>query len=366
MRRIRSSRPRVPVILISGVDTEPMASAAIAVQWDLPEAVAVQHLVDAEREVLVRIVSDATGLVDRTEIDVEHACVSCAIREDVVPTLERLAADGRWGAIVAQLPVVAEAAQVCRVIAWDPQRAPHVEVSASVVALSAETVLDDLLGDDLVNERELGVRPDDARGVAEVACAMVEYADVVVVGDRLDGAERGVLEALRRPGARLVESFSELDAAWLASGVHQHDAAEDWVSQVRRSALPTRELAEAWVLDLTSDRPFHPERLNAMIGRLGGGPRRSRGCFWLPTRPDQVCVWDGAGGQLSVGSSTAWGSGDPLTRITVVGVDDDRHDIERAFQACLLTDDEIAHRGCIWESLEDGFEPWLGPVRRAA
>ena len=36
------------------------------------------------------------------EIDVEHACTSCAIREDIVPTLERLAASGTWETIVAR------------------------------------------------------------------------------------------------------------------------------------------------------------------------------------------------------------------------------------------------------------------------
>ena len=54
---------------------------------------------------------------------------------------------------------------------------------------------------------------------------------------------------------------------------------------------------------------------------LGGGPRRSRGCFWLPTRPSTVGVWEGAGGQLSVGSGVPWGMKAPLTRIVVTGLE---------------------------------------------
>jgi len=357
---------KIPVILISGVEDEPMASAAIAMQWDLPQAVAVHHIVDPEREVLWRIVSDAHGVIERVEIDVEHACVSCAIREDIVPTLERLGADGRWETIIAQLPVTAEATQVCRVIGWAPQHAPHIRVAASVVALSVEHLLDDLLGDDLVNERDLPVRADDNRGVAEVACAMVEYADLVAVGDVLGAAEAEVLRALARPEVPVVESFGDVDPRRLATGVHQHRRSETWVAEVRRYALPERNLREAWVLDLESERPFHPERLHAAISTLGGGPRRSRGCFWLPTRPDQLCVWDGAGGQLSVGTTQAWGHREPLTRITIVGVDDDREELERAFGSCLLTDDEMVERGPYWEASEDGFEPWLGPISRAA
>lgn len=361
-----TSLHRVPVILISGIEEEPMAAAAIALQWDLPRAVSVRHVVDPEREVLRRIVSDVTGIVERIEIDVEHACVSCAIREDVVPTLERLGADGRWETIIAQLPVTAEAVQVCRVIGWAPEDVPHVRIAASLVALSSDRLLDDLLGGDIMSERDLPVRADDNRGVAEVACAMVEYADVIAVGDGLDDDERDVLVALARPGVPVAESFSQVDARPLEVGVHDHRRNESWVTEVRRDALPTRELHAAWVLDFASDRPFHPDRLREAIALLGGGPRRSRGCFWLPSRPGQVCVWDGAGGQLSVGSTETWGSRRPLTRITVVGIDDGRDELERAFASCVLTDAEMHERGPYWEVARDGFESWLGPIRRAA
>ena len=135
MRRIRAPKDGAPVVLVAGVSATPMVSAAIALQWDLPSVVAVQHAIDPAREVLVRTVSDITGLIERVEIDVEHACTSCAIREDIVPTLERLAASGTWETIVAQLPVTAEPMQVCRVVEGMPWVAPHVWIAGVVVAL---------------------------------------------------------------------------------------------------------------------------------------------------------------------------------------------------------------------------------------
>ncbi len=111
------SAAKVPAILVSGIAEQPMAAATIALQWDLPSAVVVRHDVDPEREVLTRTVSDLTGLLEEVEIDVDHACVSCAIRNDVVPTLERLAAAGRWGALIAHLPITADPVQVCRAVA---------------------------------------------------------------------------------------------------------------------------------------------------------------------------------------------------------------------------------------------------------
>lgn len=355
---------RVPAILVSGVAEEPMAAVTIALQWDLPSAVVVRHEVDPEREVLTRTVSDITGVLEEVEIDVDHACVSCAIRNDVVPTLERLAAAGRWGAIIAHLPITADPVQVCRAVAMFEDGAPHLRISATVVALDGNLLVDDLLGQDRLLDRGLPVRPDDDAGVAETASAMVEYADVVVAVGELDAAGRELLEALGRPGVLVADSVGELDPTALLAGVHRYWHSEDWVAVVRRDPLPQAQGEQAWVLDICSNRPFHPDRLQETIEVLGGGPRRSRGCFWLPSRPAQVCQWDGAGGMLSIGPCDHWDERGPLTRIVVVGLDDGREELARAFRACLLNDRELAERGPYWEVLEDGFEPWLGPVRR--
>ena len=95
---------------------------------------------------------------------------------------------------------------------------------------------------------------------------------------------------------------------------------------------------------------------------LGGGHRRTRGCFWLPTRPTQVCQWEGAGGMLSIGTFDDWYDMRPHTRIVVVGTDEGREELETALRSCLLTDDEIERHGLRWRVPGDGLEPWLGPV----
>lgn len=352
---------QTPVILISGVDPEPMSALTIALQWDLPDAVVVHHEVDIEQEMLIRTVSDQRGLIHRREISLAHACVSCAIRSDVVPTVERLAAQGRWGAIIAQLPETAEAAQVCRVIGYDPKAAPHVRIAAALVAVDGETVAEDVLGDDLLVERDLPVRDDDERGVGETVASLVEYADLVVA-ERLAPAGQALLKTLMRPGAQVLDSAAAVDSAAVLVGLHQHHNSEDWVQVIRREPIPGVAAEGTWQLDFSSQRPFHPERLRQRIEDLGRGRRRSRGCFWLPTRPNQVCQWDGAGGMVSIGVADDWPAGDQLTRIVVVGVDAGREALEHAFHDCLLTDQEIAERGRYWEVSIDGMEPWLGPV----
>lgn len=362
-------RRRVPAILVCGIDDTAVQAVALSGQLSLPGAVTVRHTIDAERQVLTRSVSDLTGLLERVEIELAHACVSCAIREDIVPTLERLASDGRWGSVVACLPVGAEAAQICRVVGWQAARTPHLRIAAVVAAMDGTTVTEDLLGDDLLAERGRATSVEDRRGVGEVGCRMVEYADTVCLTEPAAPAERSLLAALARPGVPIVGEAATLDAAALAAGVHRHREVEAWVAEVRREPLPALPPGGVWRLDLSSERPFHPLRFHEELALLGGGPRRSRGCFWLPTRPGVACVWDGAGGQTSIGTGRSWSRDAPLSRIVITGLDDaaDEHArIRAAFDRCLLTDDELATRGTAWPDTWDGLEPWLGPVDDAA
>ncbi len=366
-RQLRSSRRTVPVVLISGVSESAMLTASISVQLGLPDTVAVRHTIDPGRQVLTRVVSDVTGVLEREEIDLEHACVTCAIREDILPTLERLARQGKWGSITACLPVAAEAVQVCRTLAWSPLTAPHVFVAAVVAALDGTSVADDLLGDDLLLERHVATSREDERAVAEVGCALVEYADIVCLTEPPLAEESELIAALARPRVPVITDPSALNAMTLVAGIHQHPAVEAWIAEARRGRLPDLAGTEVWRLDLHSERPFHPDRFQAELSALGGGPRRSRGCFWLPTRPGSVCVWDAAGGQASVGSTERWHPGQrPFTRIVVTGLDDNPQEVRDAFHRCLLTDEELRERGQIWDESWDGLEPWLGPVNRVA
>lgn len=98
----------------------------------------------------------------------------------------------------------------------------------------------------------------------------------------------------------------------------------------------------------------------AEVARLGRGRHRSRGSFWVPSRPDSVCVRDGAGGQLSVGALGAWGRRAAATRLVLTGVEDVRADLLAAFEDVLLTTDEHARGLHPWLGADDVLAPWLG------
>ncbi|WP_370288113.1 GTP-binding protein [Nocardioides sp.] len=359
---------RTPVVLLTGVDAASMAGAMVSLQFDLPGAVAVRHEIDVEAQTLLRVVSDLSGVVETERIDLAHACVSCAIREDVVPTLERLAATGRWQTIVAHLPVGAEARQVCGVLAWDTRLARRLRIASVVTALSGAGLADSLLGEDLLVERGVQTSDDDRRGVGEVACAMVEYADVVV----LDGLEGEIdrdgwalVRTLARPDAAVVRGVVDLTADLVLSRRHQHGATEAWAGNVLEAEAPQPAGSMVWRLDLRSEHAFDPVLLLDDIEVLGAGRHRSRGCFWLPTRPGDALAWDGAGGQLSIGLAEPWGRRRPFTRLLLIGLGTPPLHLIPEFDR-LLAPGATARATTGTATAEDGFEPWLGPIEGVA
>ncbi|MFC7490770.1 MULTISPECIES: GTP-binding protein [unclassified Knoellia] len=367
----------LPVFLVAGLAEAPMSAAALGLQCDLPGSVLLRHDIHVEQRTLTRTIADLSGILEREVIDVEHLCVACAVREDIVPTLERLAALGRWEAVVTHLPLAADPTQVCRVVEPDHGRSRGFRVAGVVVGLEGESVRADLVGDDLLSERGLATSVGDRRGVAEVTSSLIEYADVVTVFGESDGVDLGLVDALSRPGAMVLTDWPGLHARDLLHGIHDHAASEAWVDEVRRDAVPQPRTPGVWTLDLVSDRPLHPDRLQAEIAALATGGHRSRGCFHLPSRPGAVCGWSGAGDALSIGTVGEWGGEQPITRIVVHGLVDEgsltagsavaaRKDvIQRAFESALLTDDELTSAAFL-ELRSDGLETWLGPIDAAA
>lgn len=357
---------RTPLLVVTGVDPVAMDATLMSLAWDLPRAVSVRHRIDPHSQVLSRVVSDATGVLEREQVHLEHACVTCALREDILPTLERLAADGRWSAIVSGLPLATEAAHLAHLISADRRLARRLRLGAVLAAIGTGDVVRDLLSDDLLRERDLHTSPDDDRGVGEVACAQVEYADLVVLDGDPGAPARDLLAALARPDVPLVAGAAELDAAELTTRRHRPGVSTAWCTPGPDVELPPLASEHAFRLDLHSPRPFHPDRLLEDIERLGGGPHRTRGSFWVPTRPGDQLEWSGAGGQLSVGAHSPWGRRTPTTRIVVTGLGTPPPGLAAAFDELLLTPTEALLDQRTWDVPEDGLEPWLGDIRDVA
>ncbi|MBM3669513.1 MAG: cobalamin biosynthesis protein CobW [Actinobacteria bacterium] len=356
---------RKPLAVVTGVDAFAMDGVLMSLMLDLPNAVAIRHSIDPTAQVLTRTVSSAGGVLETESIDLEHACVGCALREDIIPTIVRLARQQEWSYVVAGLPLAAEADHLARAISRDPRVGRQVRLASVLAAVTPEETLETLLSPTLLADLNLHTGPGDERGVGETACAQVEYADVIVTTSE-DQRALDFLGALARPRANLIQGSENLIAESLMGSRHISSEAQAWRVPMTAEELPERALGHAWRLDLRSQRAFHPERLMEHMEDLAGGKFRSRGVFWVPTRPGLAHLWEGTSGQVSIGQHARWGSVTPITRLVLTGVEDVPMGLSEVFNSMLLSTEEASSDVSTWTLAEDGLEPWLGDIHRAA
>ncbi|MFE7504239.1 GTP-binding protein [Promicromonospora sp. NPDC057488] len=396
MYRTGDRRGIIPVSVLATIDPVLRDSALFGLLTDAPGVVATRH--DIYEDHLRRVVLDATGVIEDVLVPLEHACLSCAVREDAVPTIARLARDGRWDHVLLALPTSAEPLPAARALAAETVRGgalDHTRVATSFTVVDLDTLQHDLLGDDTLLERGLGLTMGDERSVGEALAAQIEQADLVVTHtshaepttpvepvETPSATPSGLLDRLRGAGTRRVDGLHALESAALAAARHSPARAEHRAHPLGAVAITGRGGVpgdRSWTLELRSPLPFHPERLLERIESLGAGGLRARGVFHVADRPGLACLWDGAGGQLAVGDLGPWSEvcagTPPHTRIVVVGVADsvdadavgpdaaglldERHRLREAFHAALCTPEEAA-AGVEWLWHEDHLAPWLG------
>lgn len=346
----------VPVVVVCTVDPVLRDTTVAGLLCDLPDGVMVGHSWHEGDGQLRRVVTGFDGVRSDDRIDLEHPCLSCATREDLVPFLSDLALFERPLAIVVALPVTADPVPAAFALGTYGR---GIRVAACVAVVDGATFEHDLLGDDLLAERALALAPEDRRAVGEALARQVECADVVVTAAQLDDRARALLDHLVEADRDRVQLHS-LRAQALLDRERSCTARRGDLRAVRATGAAADH--GVWTLDLRSTNPMHPERLLDEVHRLGAGPLRGRGYFWLPTRPTIACAWDGAGGQLSIGEIGPWQRARPGTRLVITGVEREPAELERAFHTALMTDEEVAAGLDRWQDVEDGWDEWLGSL----
>ncbi|MFB7425434.1 CobW family GTP-binding protein [Streptomyces hydrogenans] len=377
-------RHRLPVVIVAGLHAAARTEVVDRLLKAVPGSVALHHdLAGAPDGSVLRVISDATGTVSRGETPLVNDCACCALREDLVPELERMADGGLTRLAVVELWDSVEPKAMAEVIAG--HGGDRLALTNVITAVDPALVLPYLANGDDLRDGGLAAAATDQRTVGDTWARQLEYAPVLAVvdGDEADDEDRALLAQLH-PTARHVPADSGELARIALAGFDVEAAA---AAQHPACALLPQEADEAGVATLVwrRHRPFHPERLYRALEDLCCAAARSRGRFWLADRPDALLAWDAAGGALCVESAgpwlaslpdAAWESVPPVRRaaaaldwhpdhgdrcqhlvFTSPGLD--RAGLERLLDSCLLTDAEYASGREAWKRLSAAFDPLL-------
>ncbi|MFI9628606.1 CobW family GTP-binding protein [Streptomyces sp. NPDC052042] len=378
---------RLSVVIVGGLHADARGEVVERLLRTVPGSVALHHdLAEAAHGSVLRIVRDASGVLSRTKTPLVDDCACCALREDLVPELLRLADGDPSGTAVVELWDSVEPRTMAEVVS--AHGGDVLELTNVITAVDPALVLPYLgSGDDLA-EAGLAAAARDRRTVGDTWARQVEYAPVLalVANEAADDADRALLSQLN-PTARHVPADSVELARLVLDGFDVESAG---AAQHPACALLPQEADEAGVATLVwhRHRPFHPERLYEALEDLCCAAARSRGRFWLADRPDTLLAWDAAGGALCVESAGPWLAslpdaawdlvppmrraaaaldwhpehGDRCQHLVFTSPALDRDGVVRLLDSCLLTDAEYAAGPEAWKRLPAPFDSFLDPV----
>ncbi|MFC5034043.1 CobW family GTP-binding protein [Streptomyces sp. DSM 41987] len=376
----------LPVVIVGGLHADARRQVVDRLLHTVPGSVALHHdLATAATGTVRRLMRDASGELSRDETPLVNDCACCALREDLLPELERLADSSMTRLAIVELWDSVEPQAMAEVVAHGSD---VLDLTGVITAVDPALVLSYLVNGDDLAEVGLAAAPTDQRTVGDTWARQLEYAPVLALvdGAAADDEDRAVLAQLH-PTARQVPAGSVELAQLAFAGFDVETAA---AAQHPACALLPQEAEEAGVSTFVwhRRRPFHPERLHQALEDLCCAAARSRGRFWLADRPNTLLAWDAAGGALSVESvgpwlaalpDAAWEMVPPMRRaaasldwhpehgdccqhlvFTSPGLD--RHGLEQLLESCLLTDAEYASGPEAWKTLPTAFDSLLDPA----
>jgi G3E family GTPase len=273
------ARP-MDTVIVGGLHADARRAAVEHLLATVPDSVALHHdLSTAVRGTVVRTVRDTTGMLSTGDAPLVNDCACCALREDLVPELERLADGGLTRLAIVELWDSVEPKAMAEVIA--AHGGEGLRLSGVVTAVDPALLMPCLgNGDDLM-EAGLAAAPTDQRTVADTWARQLEYAPVLAVAHspEADDEDRALLAQLHPTARQVPIGHGDLAGAVLAG----FDVEAAAAAQHPSCALLPVEADAAGVSTFVwhRERPFHPGRLYDALEDLTCAAARSRGRFWL-------------------------------------------------------------------------------------
>jgi G3E family GTPase len=332
-------------------------------------------------------------------IEMSNGCICCTLREDLLLEVNRLAQQGRFDYLVIESTGIAEPLPVAETFTFEDEDGvslSHVSrLDTMVTVVDAVNFLKDFHQADMLQDTAESLGEEDERSVADLLVDQVEFCDVILISKTdLCTAEqlhevKGVLKSLN-PQAEVIEiAHGQVDLNKVI-GTHRFDfekaeQAPGWLQEARGEHTPETEEYGISSFSYVARKPFHPKKFYDFLHQEWPTGRliRSKGYFWLASRPQFAGQWSQAGGIARHGAAglfwkavpeDRWPEdeesiqvikqnwvepfGDMRQELVFIGQNLDQEEVTTMLDDCLLTDEELLAGKAVWEELPDPFPRW--------
>ena len=336
------------------------------------------------------------NVLSRTEeklVEMSNGCICCTLREDLMQEVEKLAKENRFDYLLIESTGISEPIPVAQTFSFVDEAAGidlsrFASIDTMVTMVDAYNFPRDFGSIDTVATRSLNEDdPQDQRTIVNLLTDQIEFANVIIL-NKADliaphhlGELKSVLQKLN-PNAKIVSSeFGRVPLnEVVGTGLFDYDEASQsagWIQELNKEAH-TPETEEYGISSFVfrSKYPFHPERFwNYLANDWHSTIIRSKGLFWIASRPDVALSWGQAGGSLRADPAGVWWCsmpfsqrmiypsfvenkdliearwdkefGDRMNELVIIGQDMHKEIIIKELEACLCTPQE-------WEEVKKG------------
>lgn len=342
----------------------------------------------SEINVDARLVADQNTL-SRTEeklVEMSNGCICCTLREDLMIEVEKLARENRFDYLIIESTGISEPIPIAQTFSFTDEE-KNIDLSKFSYIDTMVTVVDcfnfykDFGSAETLEDRNLTTIENDYRTIVNLLTDQIEFANVIILNktDLVDNATLNVLKAAitrLNPVAKIVHStFGKINPTEiLNTKLFNFEEAENnagWIKELE-GGIHKPETEEYGITSFVfrTNKPFHPNRFwNYLNNKFASTIIRSKGLFWLASRPKQALNWSQAGGSLRAEPAGTWWASMPLnerlkyanfqenketiekkwtkdfgdrqTEIVFIGQDMDKEEIMANLVDCLCNTDEI-------------------------
>ena len=332
-------------------------------------------------------------------VEMSNGCICCTLREDLLEEVNTLAKAGRFDYLVIESTGISEPLPVAETFTFADEDGVSLsdvaDLDTMVTVVDAVNFLKDYEEAKYLQDTQESLGDEDERSVADLLVDQVEFADVILVSKTdLAPSEdvsrlQAILKTLNTHAQIIPIANGNVDVdAVLSTGRFDFERAQQapgWLAEMRGEHVPETEEYGISSFSYQARRPFHPEKFFAFLHGTEryGKLLRSKGYFWLATRPEFAGQWRQAGGIARYGFGGMFWSAVPRSRwpddpeylasieksweepfgdmrqeLVFIGQGLDESCVRSALDDCLLNDEEMFAGRQFWESLPDPFPVW--------
>ena len=332
-------------------------------------------------------------------VEMSNGCICCTLREDLLEEVTKLAKEGRFDYLVIESTGISEPLPVAETFTFADENGISLsdvaKLDTMVTVVDAVNFLKDYEEAKYLQETDESLGEDDERSVADLLVDQIEFADVILISktDLVSPSDKerltAILKALNTDAKIIPIAQGKVDIdEVLNTGLFDFEKAQQapgWLTEMRGEHVPETEEYGIGSFSYEARRPFHPEKFYQFLHSTEkfGKLLRSKGYFWLATRPQLAGQWSQAGGIASYGfAGMFWKAipekdwpddedylasikkqwvepfGDMRQELVFIGQGLDQSKMIEALDECLLSEEEVLRGKSCWSTLSDPFPAW--------